>query len=323
MEYHFEDNSMPIKIPADLPACRVLERENIFIMTEERAMAQDIRPLEIAIVNLMPTKIATETQLLRLLGNTPLQVNVTLLRTAEYLSRNTPQAHLERFYKTFDEVGREKFDGMIVTGAPIEHLAFESVGYWDELRKIMDYACCHVYSTLYICWAAQAALYHYYRVPKHALKRKLSGVFSHKALRPTCRLFRGFDDVFHVPHSRNTEIRREDIERISTLNILAESEEAGLTMVEAQDGSQIFMTGHLEYDPDTLDKEYRRDCAKGLMPDVPAHYYPGDDPEKTPVVSWRAHAHLFFSNWLNYYVYQETPYLLQSIRKESRNVSTF
>lgn len=311
---------MPIKIPSDLPARHALECENIFVMTEDRAIAQDIRPLEIAIVNLMPTKIATETQLLRLLGNTPLQVNVTLLRTAEYMSRNTPQAHLERFYKTFDEISHSNFDGMIVTGAPVEQLAFEDVDYWNELRKIMDYARCHVYSTLYICWAAQAALYHYYKIQKHKLSQKISGVFAHKALCPTCRLFRGFDDVFHVPHSRYTEIRREDIEKTPNLNILAESPEAGLAMVESRDGSQVFVTGHLEYDPDTLDKEYRRDCDKGLRPEIPNHYYPGDDPEGTPLVSWRAHAHLLFSNWLNYYVYQQTPYILQRIDKESEYV---
>lgn len=310
---------MPIKIPADLPACQALENENIFVMTEDRAVAQDIRPLEIVIVNLMPTKIATETQLLRLLGNTPLQVNVTLLRTAEHLSRNTPLAHLERFYQTFDEIAHKNFDGMIVTGAPVEHLPFEEVDYWQELLEIMDYACCHVYSTLYICWAAQAGLYHFYNVPKYDLPSKISGVYPHTLLRPSCRLFRGFDDVFHAPHSRHTGTRREDVQRVPGLNILAESPEAGLFMAEAQDGSQIFVTGHLEYDPDTLDKEYRRDRDKGLDPCIPRHYYPQDDPRQPPLVTWRAHSHLFFSNWLNYYVYQETPYLLQQVHKEPRH----
>jgi homoserine O-succinyltransferase len=278
-------------------------------MTEERATSQDIRPLDIVIVNLMPTKITTETQLLRVLGNTPIQIGITLLRTAEHVSKHTPLDHLERFYKTFDEIKDRHFDGMIVTGAPVEHLPFEDVDYWKELLKIMNYASTgHVFSTLYICWAAQAALYHFYGIPKHDLPSKRFGVFEHDVLEPTCNLFRGFDDVFHAPHSRHTEVRAKDVRRIPELNILAESREAGLALVERYDHSQVFMTGHLEYDRNTLDKEYKRDLAKGLPINMPRHYYPGDNPDATPVVNWRAHAHLFFSNWLNYYVYQETPY---------------
>ena len=300
---------MPINIPSDLPARAALEQENIFVMTEERATSQDIRPLDIVIVNLMPTKITTETQLLRVLGNTPIQVDITLLRTAEHVSKHTPLEHLDRFYKTFDEIKDRHFDGMIVTGAPVEHLPFEDVDYWKELLRIMNYASTgHVFSTLYICWAAQAALYHFYGIPKHDLPSKRFGVFEHDVLEPTCNLFRGFDDVFHAPHSRHTEVRAKDVRKVPELNILAESREAGLAMVERFDHSQVFMTGHLEYDRNTLDKEYKRDLAKGLPINMPRHYYPGDNPDATPVVNWRAHAHLFFSTWLNYYVYQETPY---------------
>ena len=299
---------MPIQIPADLPARSALESENIFVMTDERAVRQDIRPLDIVIVNLMPTKIATETQLLRLLGNSPLQVNITLLRTAEHQSKNTPLQHLERFYKTFSEIRHRSFDGMIVTGAPVEHLPFEQVDYWQELLDIMTYANGHVFSTLYICWAAQAALYHFYGVPKYELPEKRSGIFRHQVLHPDCRLFRGFDDDFPAPHSRHTEVRAEDVRRTPNLHILAESDEAGLTLVESLDHSQVFMTGHLEYDRGTLDAEYRRDLARGMNPHVPSHYYPNDDPSQLPRMNWRAHAHLFYNNWLNYYVYQETPY---------------
>ena len=306
---------MPIKIPADLPARAALESENIFVMTDERAQSQDIRPLEIVIVNLMPTKIATETQLPRLLGNTPIQVNITLLRTAEHESKNTPAIHLERFYKTFEEICDQSFDGMIITGAPVEHMPFEDVDYWHELTMIMDYAACRVYSTLFLCWAAQAGLYYYYGVPKHTLPQKMSGIFLHTVTHPECRLFRGFDDTFSAPHSRNTEVRREDVDKIGALRVLAYSDEAGLTMVESRDCSQVFMTGHLEYDRGTLDGEYHRDLDRGLDPAVPRHYYPGDDPSQTPLMNWRAHAHLFYSNWLNYYVYQETPFNLPSIAK--------
>lgn len=304
---------MPIRIPADLPARQALEQENIFVMTEERALSQDIRPLEIVIVNLMPTKIATETQLLRVLGNTPVQVNITLLRTAEHVSANTPTQHLDRFYQTFDEISDRTFDGMIVTGAPVELLDFDRVDYWSELSRIMAYADRHTHSTLYICWAAQAALYHHYNVSKHVLDAKLSGVFSHRVLAPTCSLFRGFDDVFLAPHSRHTEVRREDLDPEADLEILAESDEAGVAVVQAHGGKQIFMTGHLEYDRLTLDQEYRRDVDRGKTPDVPAHYYPDDDPGRTPLMTWRAHAHLFYSNWLNYYVYQCTPFQLDQI----------
>lgn len=304
---------MPIKIPAELPAYKALDSENIFVMTDERAERQDIRPLEIVIVNLMPTKISTEIQLLRLLGNSPLQVNITLLRTAEHISKHTPLHHLERFYQTFDEICDRSFDGMLVTGAPVEHLSFAEVDYWEELLRIMEYGRAHVYSSLYICWAAQAALYHFYNIPKYNLPAKLSGIFEHRVLRPSCRLFRGFDDEFRAPHSRHTEVRAGDIAKIPDLEILAESDEAGVTMVESRDHSQVFMTGHLEYERDTLDGEYRRDLGKGLNPRVPAHYYPNDDPAQTPVMNWRAHAHLFYCNWLNYYVYQETPYQLQNL----------
>ena len=256
---------MPIKIPSDLPARTALEKENIFVMTEDRARTQDIRPLEIAIVNLMPTKIATETQILRLLGNTPLQVNITLLRTAEHVSKNTPLEHLERFYKTFDEIRDLHFDGMIVTGAPVEHLPFEQVDYWEELMRIMNFASTgHVFSTLYICWAAMAALYHFYGIPKHDLPSKRFGVFECSVLEPTSNLFRGFDDVFYAPHSRHTEVLTKDVLRVPELTVLADSREAGLTTVESRDHTQVFMTGHLEYDRDTLDKEYKRDVAKNL-----------------------------------------------------------
>ncbi|MDR3362626.1 MAG: homoserine O-succinyltransferase [Desulfovibrio sp.] len=309
---------MPIKIAEDLPARSDLENENIFVITEDRAIRQDIRPLEIAIVNLMPMKIATETQLLRLLGNTPLQVNITLLRTEAHQSRHTPLQHLERFYKTFAEICHRSFDGMIVTGAPVEHLLFEKVDYWQELLEIMAYADGHVYSTLYLCWAAQAALYHLHGVPKYDLPEKISGIFRHSVLCPGCSLFRGFDDEFFAPHSRHTEIRAEDVGKASELRIMAQSDEAGLTLVESADHTQVFMTGHLEYDRDTLDAEYRRDLQKGLNPQVPKHYYPGDDPANTPPMIWRAHAHLFYSNWLNYYVYQETPFSLESIAKKNK-----
>ena len=306
---------MPIKIPEDLPARPILEGENIFVMTESRAMRQDIRPMEIAIVNLMPTKIATETQLLRLLGNTPLQVNITLIRAAEHVSKNTDPQHLERFYTTFDAVRERTFDGMIITGAPVEQLDFEAVDYWDELKDIISYTTTRVHSTLFICWGAQAGLYHLYGVPKYPLEQKTSGVFAHRIAQPGNKLFRGFDDVFQAPHSRHTEIRHADIARIPALEMLADSDEAGVFMVGTRDGRRLFVTGHMEYDPETLDAEYRRDIAKGMDIQPPAHYYPNDDPANAPLVRWRAHAHLFFSNWLNYCVYQETPYIIDDIRK--------
>lgn len=306
---------MPIKIPADLPARAALESENIFVMTEDRAASQDIRPLEIAIVNLMPTKIATETQLLRLLGNSPIQVNITLLRTAAHDSKNVSRRHLERFYKTFAEIDDRAFDGMIITGAPVERLPYEKVDYWNELTRIMAYSQKNVYSTLYLCWAAQAALYYFYGIPKYELPKKISGVFCHESIDPQCGLFRGFDDEFLAPHSRHTEIRSLDILKCPELTILAESAEAGTAIIEKKDKSQVFMTGHFEYDRETLDMEYRRDMERGLNPAAPAHYYPADNPDNTPAISWKAHAHLFFANWLNYYVYQGTPYSLDSLNR--------
>lgn len=309
---------MPIKIPADLPAREALESEKVFVMTDDRAMQQDIRPLEIAIVNLMPTKIATETQLLRMLGNSPIQVNITLLRTAGHTPKNTSMQHLERFYKTFDDVKDSSFDGMIVTGAPVEQMDFEEVDYWDELTSIMDFSTKRVYSTLYLCWAAQAGLYHFYGIPKYMLHDKISGVFSHHVLQPHCQLFRGFDDIFQAPHSRHTEVRLADVEQVNGLSILAVSDEAGLAVVESTDHHQVFMTGHLEYDRGTLDAEYRRDVDKGLAPQIPQNYYPDDNPKAMPMMLWRAHAHLFYSNWLNYYVYQETPFSLSAIAEKRR-----
>ncbi|MDE5833696.1 MAG: homoserine O-succinyltransferase [Desulfovibrio sp.] len=305
---------MPIKIPAELPARKALESENIFVMTEDRASAQDIRPLEIAIVNLMPTKVATETQFLRLLGNSPIQVNATLLRTAEHESRNAPEGHLERFYSTFAEARERNFDGLIVTGAPVEHLPFDEVDYWDELAEIMEYAQKKVYSTLYICWAAQAALNYFYNISKRSLPRKISGVFPHTATKPNLELFRGFDDVFYAPHSRHTEILEDDIRKIPGLEILATSPDAGVAILENREYRQVFMTGHFEYDRDTLAKEYERDVLKGLNPDIPRNYFPGDDPGLIPTMSWKAHAHLFFSNWLNYYVYQNSPFSIGAIQ---------
>ncbi len=306
---------MPIKIPADLPARSVLEGENIFVITEDKAVAQDIRPLEIAIVNLMPTKIATETQLLRLLGNNPLQVNITLLHTAEHESKNTPPEHMARFYKTFGEIKDQTFDGMIVTGAPVELLDFHQVDYWNELLEIMDFCNSSVHSAMYICWAAQAALHHFYNLSKYALDKKVSGIFEHRKLDEKCGLFLGFDDVFLAPHSRHTKISRKDVEQSGQVRILAESDEAGLFIMESLDQSQVFVTGHFEYDRDTLDSEYRRDLSRGLNPEMPVNYYPGDNPEASPRINWRAHAQLFFSNWLNHYVYQRTPFYLADIKR--------
>jgi homoserine O-succinyltransferase len=305
---------MPIKIPDLLPAKEILQSENIFVMGEERAIHQDIRPLQIAVVNLMPTKIVTETQLLRLLGNTPLQVEVTLVRTSSYQSKNTPEEHMLTFYKTFEQIKDSKFDALIITGAPIEHLPFEQVDYWEELKQIMDWGLDNVFALLYICWGAQAALYHQFGIPKYPLPAKQFGVFPHNVLDKNARLLRGFDDVFYAPHSRHTEIRRADIDKIPELKILAESDEAGVYIVGTHDGRQIFVTGHSEYDPLTLKREYDRDVAAGLPIAVPVNYYPGNDPSRTPVVSWRGHAHLLFANWINYYVYQETPYDIQHFK---------
>ncbi len=305
---------MPIKIPSSLPARAALEQENIFVMTEDRAVVQDIRPLQIAIVNLMPTKIATEIQLLRLLGNTPIQIDITLIKAENHVSRNTSAEHLDRFYTTFSRVKDQKFDGMIVTGAPVELLPFEEVDYWNELQAIMDYCAANVFSTLYICWGAQAGLYHRYGIPKYPLPEKKFGVFPHRIMTPGLQLFRGFDDVFSVPHSRHTEIRLEDVQKVPELEVLALSPDAGVCIVMDKENGDVFVTGHFEYDADTLGREYFRDVEKNLPIAKPANYFPGDDPTKPPVVSWRAHAHLFFSNWLNYHVYQETPFELGLIR---------
>ncbi|WP_019534294.1 homoserine O-acetyltransferase MetA [Paenibacillus ginsengihumi] len=308
---------MPIKIPDHLPAKEILIDENIFVMDETVAFHQDIRPLRIAIMNLMPTKETTETQLLRLIGNTPLQVEFVLLHPKTHRSKNTSAEHLEQFYKTFDDVKEEKFDGLIITGAPVETLEFEQVNYWDELTQLMDWSRTNVTSTLHICWAAQAGLYHHFKVPKHPLEKKLFGVYPHTVEKPKVKLLRGFDEQFLAPQSRHTEVRREDIEKHPELDILSESEEAGVYIVATRDGRQIFVTGHSEYDACTLKYEYDRDIAKGMDIDIPKNYFPGDDPSKTPRNTWRAHANLLFSNWLNYYVYQETPYDLYSNSKES------
>ncbi|WP_422657964.1 homoserine O-acetyltransferase MetA [Paenibacillus sp. EC2-1] len=299
---------MPIKIPDTLPAKEILAGENIFVMDESHAFQQDIRPLRIAILNLMPTKETTETQLLRLIGNSPLQVDVVLLHPGSYTSKNTPAEHLESFYKTFEEVKHRRFDGMIITGAPVEQLEFEDVNYWDELTEIFEWSKQNVTSTLHICWAAQAGLYYHYDVAKYSLPEKCFGVFSHTVNEPTVKLLRGFDEVFYAPHSRHTDVQREDIKRAKDLMILSESEEAGVYLVASKDGKQIFVTGHSEYDSDSLRWEYERDAAKGMDIALPRNYYPKDDPARKPPSVWRAHANLLFSNWLNYYVYQETPY---------------
>lgn len=299
---------MPVKIADDLPAKQVLNSENIFVMEESRAYHQDIRPLKIAILNLMPTKIATETQILRLLGNTPLQVDITLVHPETHTSKNTPEEHLTAFYKTFSDIREENFDGMIITGAPVELMPFEEVTYWEELKEIMDWKLHHVTSTLHICWGAQAGLYHHYGIQKYELTSKMFGIFEHHICKKNVMLLQGFDDVFNAPHSRHTEIRREDLEKISQLEILAESDRAGVYIVISRDGRQIFVTGHSEYDPLTLQAEYQRDIDKGLQIDPPQNYFFLNDPSQAPVITWRGHANLLFSNWLNYYVYQQTPY---------------
>ena len=299
---------MPINIPDNLPAKEILLRENIFVMDEERAYHQDIRPLNIVILNLMPQKQKTETHLLRLLGNTALQVNITLLHTATHQSKNTPQAHLKTFYSTFDQIKHRKFDGLIITGAPVEHLDFHDVDYWEELKAIMDWSTTNITSTMHICWGAQAGLYHHFGIPKHRLERKLFGVFKHRVLKENVTLLRGYDEEFLVPHSRYTETRFEDVAKVPELEVLSVSDEAGVYLVATKDGRQIFITGHPEYEAQTLDEEYRRDLAKGLDIAPPKNYYPNDDPTKPPLNRWRSHAHLLFANWLNYYVYQITPY---------------
>lgn len=304
---------MPIRIPDSLPARAILERENIFVMTEYRAIHQDMRPLNLLILNLMPTKIVTETQLLRKLSNSPLQVQVELLKMASHTSQNTDADHLSSFYTTFDQIKDRKFDGMIITGAPVENMDFTDVDYWPELCRIMDWTRTHVHSTLHVCWGAQAGLYYHYGIPKYSLPKKLFGVFPHTALKKQSPLFRGFDDIFYVPHSRHTENHEEDIRRIPELEMLSVSEEAGVFAVKSEDNRRFFITGHPEYDPDTLSKEYFRDVDKGLPIEVPRHYFPNDDPAQAPVVRWRSAGQLFYTNWLNYYVYQTTPYDISQI----------
>ena len=308
---------MPIKIPNELPAVRTLETENIFVMTEKRAITQDIRPLKILILNLMPTKVDTETQLSRLLGNTPLQVEIELLHTSTHKSKNVSKEHLLSFYKEFADVKDRYFDGLIITGAPVEKMEFEEVNYWDELVEIMEWSKTHVHSTLHICWGAQAGLYYHYGIKKHMMKEKLSGVYAHTVDYKRSILFRGFDETFFVPHSRYTTVNREDIENVPILKILASSEEAGVYAVITPGGKQVFLTGHSEYDADTLEKEYLRDKALGINPKVPKNYYPGDDDTKPPMLTWRAHATLLFTNWLNYFVYQTTPYDIVKISEEN------
>ena len=306
---------MPIKIPNALPATETLQSENIFVITENRAITQDIRPLKIAILNLMPTKITTETQLARLLGNTPLQVELELLHTATHMARNTSAEHMLSFYSTWEDVQNEKFDGMIITGAPVEKMEFEAVSYWDELCQVMEWSKTHVTSTLHICWGAQAGLYYHYGIEKYPLPEKLSGIFPHKKDRKTSILLRGFDDSFMIPHSRHTTVQRQDIEAVPELKILASGEEdrVGVFAVSNQGGSQIFITGHPEYDGETLKGEYLRDKAAGLNPAQPENYFPAGDDTKDPIVTWRSHANLLYSNWLNYFVYQTTPYNIEQI----------
>ncbi len=304
---------MPIKIPDKLPAAKVLADENIFIMDHSRASTQDIRPLEILVLNLMPTKVTTETQLSRILGNTPLQVNLELMQVTSHESKNTSKEHMLKFYTTFDKVKDRYFDGMIITGAPVELLDFEEVEYWNELCSIMEWTRTHVYSTFHICWGAQAALYYHYGIPKHILDEKLFGVFPHTADKKNAILLRGFDDVFMVPHSRHTTVDRADIEHCNKLKILASSEEAGVYAAMTDNGRQVFITGHSEYDADTLKQEYLRDKTQGLPIKMPKNYFPDDDDTKEPIVSWRAHANLLYMNWLNYIVYQETPFAIDSI----------
>jgi homoserine O-succinyltransferase len=304
---------MPLILPDELPAIETLRNENVFVMSESHALHQDIRALRILILNLMPLKITTEKHILRNLSNSPLQVEIDLLRTKSYTGSNTPIDHLERFYKTFDQVNHSKYDGMIITGAPVEQMEFEDVDYWEELKVIMDWTIHHVTSTLYICWGVQAGLYYHYGIPKYPLSKKMFGVFPHTVNNKTASIVRGFDDVFLAPHSRYTEIRKSDVVTVPDLEIISESEQAGLYILAKTDGRQVFVTGHSEYDPLTLKEEYDRDVKKKLPIDVPVNYFPNNDPTKMPTVRWRSHANLLFSNWLNYYVYQRTPYDLEKI----------
>jgi homoserine O-succinyltransferase/O-acetyltransferase len=304
---------MPVNIPDNLPATETLTNENIFVISQDRAVHQDIRSLRIAILNLMPTKISTETQILRLIGNTPLQVDITLFLPDSHQPKNTPEEHLVAFYQTFNEIRKQKFDGLIITGAPVEQMPFEQVDYWSELKDIIDWSHDNVYSTFFICWGAQAGMYYQYGVPKYPLSQKMFGVFPHTITNRNEKLLRGFDDVFYAPHSRHTEVRRSDIEKVPELKILSESEQAGIYIVASRDERQIFVTGHSEYDPLTLKAEYDRDVKRGLSIHVPYNYYPNDDPSREPVVRWRGHSNLLYANWLNYYVYQATPFDLQQI----------
>ena len=306
---------MPLNLPDKLPAIELLKEENIFVIDNSRATQQDIRPLRIVILNLMPLKITTETDLVRLLSNTPLQVEISFMKIKSHTSKNTPIEHMKAFYTDFDKMRGEKYDGMIITGAPVEQMDFEEVTYWDEITEIFDWARTHVTSTLYICWAAQAGLYHFYGVPKYDLPAKMFGVFRHSLREPFVPIFRGFDDEFFVPHSRHTEIRREDIMKVPELTLLSESEESGVYMAMARGGREFFITGHSEYSPYTLNDEYMRDLGKGLPINKPRNYYRNNDPAQGPVVRWRGHANLLFTNWLNYYVYQETPFRREDIKK--------
>lgn len=304
---------MPLRLPDKLPAIEFLKHENIFVLGDERANSQDIRPLRIVVLNLMPLKITTETDLIRLLSNSPLQLDIQFMKVKAHTSKNTPVEHMQAFYHDFEKMADEKFDGMIITGAPVEHLEYEQVNYWEEVSGIFDWARTHVTSTLYICWAAQAGLYHHYGVPKYALPEKMFGIFPQTPLCPSLPIFRGFDDVFYMPHSRHTELRREDILAVPELSLIGESPQSGVGMVMARGGREIFITGHSEYSPYTLDTEYKRDLGKGLPIKMPLNYYRNDDPSQPPLVTWRAHGNLLFQNWLNYYVYQETPYDINDI----------
>ncbi|BEG63548.1 homoserine O-acetyltransferase MetA [Coprobacter fastidiosus] len=305
---------MPLNLPSRLPAVEILKSENIFVMDSQQASTQDIRPLRIVILNLMPLKITTETDLIRLLSNTPLQIEVDFLKISGHISKNTPVEHMMTFYKDFSTLRNENYDGMIITGAPVEQMPFEEVDYWKEVSEIFDWARTHVTSTLYICWAAQAGLYHFYGVPKYPLPQKMFGIFKHKVYDHQNPIFRGFDDEFYVPHSRHTEVRKSDIEKVPELTLLSESEESGVYMVMARGGREFFITGHSEYSPYTLDTEYRRDLDKGLPIEMPLNYYRNNDPKEGPLVRWRGHANLLFSNWLNYFVYQQTPYDIREIK---------
>lgn len=305
---------MPLRLPDKLPAIDILKHENIFVMDESRAHTQMIRPLKIVILNLMPLKVTTETDLIRLLSNTPLQIEINFMKLRSHTPKNTPIEHMKMFYKDFSVLSEQKWDGMIVTGAPIEQMAFEDVEYWQEITSIFDWARTHVTSTLYICWAAQAALYHFFQVPKHPLEKKRFGIFPQTPLDPLLPIFRGFDDVFMMPHSRHTEVWRSDIDKVDALRVIAEGPESGVSMVMAREGREFFITGHLEYAPDTLDKEYKRDAGKRDDVELPKNYYRDNDPAKGPLVTWRSHANLLFNNWINYYVYQETPYNINEIK---------